>query len=130
MIEFRHDEIGHHGRVYMRRWFVNTPLGSVRLHHIVTSDEPAFHDHPWSFVSLVLRGWYVETHHDGVRTHRRWLSLAFRSARELHYISAVPPGGCWTLVLTGRRRRRWGFAHRLGWLPFPEGADMVYGEWS
>ncbi len=47
---------------YMRRWVLSLPGGwKLRLHHIERADDHLFyHDHPFSFVSVVLWGWYVE----------------------------------------------------------------------
>src|ERR1700733_7651031 len=43
--------------VYVRRWYLETPFGSIRVHHWLHSDDDrAFHDHPWWFWTLVLRG--------------------------------------------------------------------------
>jgi len=39
-----------------RKWF---PFNVV-LHKIVKSDEPIFHDHPWPFITVVIKGGYWE----------------------------------------------------------------------
>lgn len=36
------------------RWF------KVRLHHILLSDPDCLHDHPWDFISIILKGGYRE----------------------------------------------------------------------
>jgi hypothetical protein len=42
-------------------WLLQRLGVAVRLHVIHTPDlDRALHDHPWTFVSLVLRGWYRE----------------------------------------------------------------------
>lgn len=89
------------GEVYLRRWYVvATPWFSVLLHKICTPDKDRdLHDHPWSFWSLVLWGGYEEVL--GERAHR------------IYMLDRSPT---WTLVLTGRRRREWGFHTAAGWV--------------
>jgi hypothetical protein len=117
---YRHD-IGD----YMRRWILQTPLGTLRLHHIMRPDDARdFHDHPWSFVSLVVWGWYIEERPGWpvlgelrpVIRRRRIGGLAHRRATDLHAITHVAPGGCWTAVISGPRVRRWGFQTPSGWV--------------
>ena len=51
---------------YMDRYWLMKPskwtLGcSVRIHHILSSDsDRVLHDHPWPFVTMILRGGYFE----------------------------------------------------------------------
>ena len=56
--ELRSDLIGGD---YMRRWTLRTPIGMLRLHHILRGDDDReFHDHPFDFTSIILAGGYVE----------------------------------------------------------------------
>jgi hypothetical protein len=49
------------GVPYMIRRAINTRFGGVKLHHILRSDDDRdLHDHPWSFLSIVLKGGYWE----------------------------------------------------------------------
>src|SRR5207249_3630974 len=42
----------------MRRWTLRTPIGMLRVHHILRSDSDRdYHDHPMDFVSLIFGGW-------------------------------------------------------------------------
>lgn len=137
MIRFNRRPIGS----YMSRWILTLPFGfNVRLHHIREADaDPELHDHPFWFVSLVLRGWYVEEqpatggdwtnretgrHHatplpGGSRafTTRRAGSIAYRPASVMHRICIISPGGVWTLVFARRvNGDEWGFWTRTGWV--------------
>lgn len=119
------------GRAYMRRWGVAGRWGGVYLHRFDAPDPGIdLHDHPFSFVSVVLAGGYIEeradireaemlariadkwptTCHRGVLEHRgRWSVRALR-LDECHRIVDLDRGRrCWTLVLRGPVRRRWGF---------------------
>lgn len=95
---------------------------AVRLHHICTPDaDRAMHDHPWSFLSIVLRGWYLEARpmkvspcFDGPVEEARCLyrlagSIGFRHAPDRHRVTQVSDGGVWTLFATGPQRQWWGF---------------------
>lgn len=105
----------------MRRWVLVTPLGSLRLHHFLRSDnDRQLHDHPWWFLTLVLRGRYVdEAEIDGERRldKLRPGSVRWRPALHRH---AVKTDGCWTLIITGRIGRQWGFWDRGVFLPVAE----------
>lgn len=100
---------------YVIRWRLETPLGSVRVHHWLAPDDGrAFHDHPWWFLTFVIRGCYGDQSPDdsdptGYRTEfLRAPAVRFRRAEHRHTV--VPcPGGAWTLLVTGPARRRWGF---------------------
>lgn len=46
---------------YMFRWVFVFFGFSIRLHHWIRSDDKRFfHDHPWSFITLVLKGQYTD----------------------------------------------------------------------
>jgi hypothetical protein len=104
----------------MRRWAIETPWFSLRLHHWIRSDDKRhLHDHPWAFWTFVLKGSYIDVSGDewtsrypndfpaDLENVRRF-HLYFRPASHRHYVE-VPAGGCWTLVLTGPKVRYWGF---------------------
>lgn len=93
---------------YVIRWRIETPVGSIRLHHwLKPDDDRAFHDHPWWFLTLVLRGGYTDHSPDGEQPVNAG-SIHCRPA--LHRHTVVPyPGGAWTLILTGPKSRAWGF---------------------
>lgn len=98
---------------YLQRWVLNFKVFSVRLHHWYSSDDHrAFHDHPWWFCTLVLRGGYTDVSPVG-REVMRPGTLRCREATHRHTVE-VNPGGCWTLILTGPVSRVWGFWVRNG----------------
>ncbi|HFL7679734.1 TPA: hypothetical protein ACOEOP_000041 [Stenotrophomonas maltophilia] len=109
------------------------PWLALRLHHIRSSDHGGiFHDHPWSFFSLILRGGYFEHRPfdgplpavpDAVPSaiaeepySSTWYGagqLLFRRAEGWHRIALaedLQAEGTWTLVLTlPPRAHSWGF---------------------
>lgn len=134
------------GELYLRRYFLlRSKLGNVYLHNIVRCDkDPDPHDHPWDFVSVLLRGGYEEFVYDRHATcsidvgrdalwplARAWRyapSFAFRRAETVHQIKQVRPN-TWSLVITGPIARRWGFwpnaewQHWRAYLGLPAGAE-------
>lgn len=102
------ERLGLDGCPYVIRWRLETRWGSIRLHHwLGPDDDRAFHDHPWWFTTVVLRGGYTDRSPAGDE-HLRAGAVRRRAATHRHTV--VPdPGGAWTLVLTGPRRRAWGF---------------------
>lgn len=108
------------GNLYLRRWrVIQTPLCSLYLHKIVRGDsDPFVHDHPWVFLSIILRGGYVEVRRDNFthqlrERHVRWWN--YMSRDDAHYIKTLDRNPTWTLLFVGRRRRTWGF-----WVPSRE----------
>lgn len=96
---------------YLNRWRLLSLWGGrkVYLHHFKGSDwSRNLHDHPKTFVSIGLRGGYVEQTPMGIR---RWVAPWFRTfpPTHIHRIRLNRQVGCWTIVMTGRTVREWGF---------------------
>lgn len=115
----------HPGEVYLRRLrVVNTPWFGVYVHWIYEEDSDRFHhDHPWGFVSLVLRGGYTEEFYASFGAHwvrRVWRrgSLHWMRRSEAHRIVALSGQPTVTLVVTGPRRQVWGFWTPDGKVPW------------
>src|SRR6185437_12145071 len=84
---------------YLIRWRIETPIGSLRLHHwLGPDDDRAFHDHPWWFWTLVLKGSYIDKSPDGI-DHLWRFSHRYRPA--LHRHTVIPDPEAWTLLITG-----------------------------
>jgi hypothetical protein len=93
---------------YAYRWTLNLWLFSIRVHQWIRSDDKRhFHDHPWHFITLVLRGSYTDVSPSG-RDELRMGSVRFRRATHRHYVE-VPLGGALTVILTSPPVRNWGF---------------------
>lgn len=112
-----------------------SPRLKLLIHHFLpNADDRDVHDHPRPFWTLILKGYYddlkpctypgcngegfmlpddwpcPECHGSGVAMRERMSAgmLRFRPASHIHR-TRVGPQGCWTLVLMGPLRRRWGF---------------------
>lgn len=115
----------HWGELHFVRWrIVQTPLASLYVHRFDSPDAERMHDHPWSFLSVVLRGGYEEDvpfaldgEHFGV-TPRRITRWNFKRATDAHLVRRLLRTPTWTLVVTGPRRRDWGYI------------DQRTGEWT
>ena len=121
--------------IFECRWF------SIRLHKFVASDDSTLHDHPFNFVSFILRGGYTEyVGHGWSRTwDGSWRfqgvkgtryspgSVLFRRGEHAHRVELAPGRPAWTLVFTGPRRREWGFFTRQGWICHDKYDSAVHG---
>lgn len=111
------------GEVYLTRLHLfQTPLCSCMLHWIRRADpQPDLHDHPNSFLSVLLSGSYVEevpSVGGGVRL-RKILWWNWKSKTDRHRILSLQ-GSVLTLVFAGRVTREWGFHTERGWQPWRE----------
>lgn len=105
---------------------------SVKIHKILLSDYDCHHDHPWAFISLILRGGYVEHSTRKVKyvpcaPFYMWEvrevkvsrlygpgSILYRPAEFTHKLEIHQPA--WTFVITFKKVREWGFHTPKGWV--------------
>ena len=133
---FTHEEIngGNRCPTYLHRWTIFQPRRprwlwrgfGIYLHQFVGDDwSRDLHDHPKRFVSIGLRGGYIEytpatiqTDHrrtDSRRYHAPWLRTF--PAEHIHRITLLPDRRpCWTLVVVLWHVREWGFWSRGQWI--------------
>lgn len=112
---------------YITRLHVlKTPWFAICLHWLNKPDpEPYLHDHPVSFLSLILRGGYSEKRSinfgpSKIVTHR-WFNLVKAHVNDRHTIVEVKPKTL-TLALMGPKTREWGFHKETG----PDSSIWVY----
>ena len=125
---FCHEEIdgGKICPTYLHRWTLLKcgEAFSVYLHHFVGDDwalDP--HDHPKTFTSIGLLGFYFEEDYADLERPRTvlWMAPWFRKFQPEHrHRIWMPKGGsCWTICIVGRPQREWGFwYHCEHWLPW------------
>lgn len=113
-----------------------TPWFAVCLHYLNEPDpEPYLHDHPVTFLSLILRGGYTEVReHRRMNTDRLWKRAVIKRRRfnwirasehDRHSIIAVKPHTV-TLALMGPKTREWGFHTHDGWVHWKAYNDRKY----
>lgn len=98
------------GELHFKRWRVlELPWISIYIHGIYKHDEDThLHSHPWSFISLILKGSYVEETINGV-VNRGFLSIAYRNSKDYHKIKKLNTKTVYSLVITGKRYPTWGY---------------------
>jgi hypothetical protein len=128
--------IGDPANPYLLRWWIipRNRFFNIYLHKIMRSDDDrALHDHPWTNVSIVLKGGYLEwrSHAWEERVNCAWRgpgSIVFRKPLVAHRLSLGHEGNpCWSPFITGPRRREWGFhcpgGRWIDWRAFTAPAD-------
>lgn len=105
---------------YLTRWTLVLFGYSIRLHHWIGNDVgPHLHDHPFNFISILLKGGYTnitsDQHYQDCpyhitfsRKHIKALSMWYANGERRHRLE-IDSGGAWTLLLCGRPYRKWGF---------------------
>lgn len=124
-------------QVYLKRWIL---IGKkrdapgyrgrglvVRLHKIMMSDSDRdLHDHPWSFLSFILKGAYAEEVWNEETQSKEFnfrmpFSFAWRPATTFHRLTLEEEDEpVWTIVVSFAKSRTWGFKTEDGWVKWDE----------
>lgn len=134
-----HFYIGGTERPYLLRWYLiprNRRL-NIYLHKFCRDDDDrALHDHPWWFMSMMLRGEDREYSRNPTNEQDAWGyevrragSIAIRRATHRHRVELAKrmdgsPIPCWTIVVTGPNVRTWGFWCPKGFVPWYDFVDV------
>lgn len=86
---------------------------AIKIHNLLISDDDCLHDHPWDFMTFILKGGYVEHTPQGSKLYSRF-SLLYRHLHYIHRLEIHQP--VWTLVITFRKKKSWGFYTKRGWV--------------
>lgn len=107
--DFRWNEhLGLKDRPYMRRYMINFWLFSIRLHIWTDSDDTRFmHNHPWNFLTIILKGAYTDVTEDGKERLSAGM-VRYRKAGHLHFVG-WPLKPTITLLICGPKKHKWGF---------------------
>jgi hypothetical protein len=104
-----------------RKWF---PF-NMFVHHFLKSDPDDVHDHPWPYMTIILRGGYWEwtPMFDGagrkIGEKQQWKGagqVRFGHSTDYHRIELDPDVDCWTLFCPGPKLREWGFLVKNKWI--------------
>jgi hypothetical protein len=121
------------GSVYLNRWGCeHDRIGGVFLHKMEAPDPGLdLHDHPWKFLSFILKGGYTEERRlvddadiwaafaedmdihrsvsspwpRGLIYRRRRFSFKWLYLNECHRITYLPKGVSWSIILHGPKRK-------------------------
>lgn len=127
---------------YMHRWWLwgtreHKTKYRVRLHNIRRSDSDRdLHDHPWSYITIILWGGYWEWAEVSPAEYWRaakrmpawspgyvaakWYgpgSIVRRDTSHRHRLELKPGRRAWTLFITAPKSHDWGFYTKDGFVP-------------
>jgi hypothetical protein len=115
---------------------------SIKYHQILVSDEACMHDHPWAFLTIILKGGYYEWtpksqidsgeyidsqfsitgEYENCNWHKPG-SIMYRPAKWQHRLELQKDSNkglqiipAHTLVFTFKVNRDWGFITKHGWI--------------
>lgn len=113
------------GRPYMFRYYIANknradddpanPIFNLFYHKIVQNDPRHLHDHPWWYLTVILKGGYYEITPKGEKWHGPG-SVLFRKAKSLHRLVLKDNQPCHTLFFRFKRLRDWGFIVNNMWI--------------
>ena len=81
---------------------------NILIHQFMKSDDPVYHDHPWSYFTLILKGGYWEHLPSGVKKWRGPGHFRYNHGG-YHWIEIPESGKTWTLFIRGKTKKDWGF---------------------
>lgn len=93
---------------YLERWTIfHVGRLHIRLHEIKNDDAtPFLHSHPFSYISIILRGKYTETLETKELSHKRF-SIIFRSSKTFHRIINVDPKTITLFIALTTKSNKW-----------------------
>ena len=127
----------------VRFTFLRTPWFQILFHKFLISDDDCLHDHPWPFITCLLRGGYyewsvlkeqtppvdmgnvvaVKVGYDGhlhVKRKYKAGSILYRPATYKHRVELIQGTPAYSMVLTTKPVRPWGFWSKTGFVPRKE----------
>lgn len=93
-----------------RKWF---PF-NIFIHNFHKSDPDDLHDHPWPFITIILKGGYWE-HTPKGKFWRGAGKINWARSTSLHRVELEPGVDTWTLFIPGPSVREWGFIDKGIW---------------
>ena len=98
------------GELHFKRWeILKTRWGSIWLHAIHKADtDKHLHNHPWDFISVVLKGSYYEQTPKGNKKQYPG-KINLRNGEEHHKILELLSPVVYTLFFVSAPKRQWGY---------------------
>jgi|LUME01.1.fsa_nt_gb hypothetical protein len=123
-VMYRPNETGQPAKYLERFYIVKTPFIEIMLHRFFMSDAGELHDHPWHSFGWILAKGYNETvldkNNQEITYFRSVGYFGARSAKSFHRVQLLADGvgTTWTVFVTLKRHKNWGFLTTKGWIPF------------
>jgi len=97
---------------------------NIFLHKFLKSDDPILHDHPWNYITIILKGGYWEwipifEKENIIGQKKMWRGIGHIrrcKAESYHWIELEPGIDAYTLFIPGISKREWGFLTHNNWL--------------
>ncbi len=94
--------------VFSCKWF------AIKIHNILVSDDDCLHSHPWSYITFLLKGSYIEHTPGGKSKKYGRFSFLYKDLNHVHRLEIVKP--VWSFVITFKKKKSWGFLTKNGWV--------------
>ena len=114
------------GDDYLQRYYVflkdrvSSPF-NIFIHKFLLSDTDDMHNHPWSYITIILKGGYwEETFVDNDLNKekvKKWCGpgyFKYVDANHIHRITLKDNVDCWTLFIPFSQKQEWGFYKFIG----------------
>ena len=102
------------GVLHFRRWqVIKTRWFAIYIHGIYKADEDLhLHNHPWKFVSLILKGSYIERLPGHVINPRLAGTWVYRDTTRFHQIDSLLSPKVYTFNIMWGFKDTWGYMVR------------------
>jgi hypothetical protein len=122
------------GELYLTRYYLFLKERSkfpfnIFLHKFHKSDDVVLHDHPWSYITVIIKGGYWEWtpifDKKGKKitekcTWRGPGNVKLAPANSYHRVEIDPEIAAWTLFIPGAKQREWGFLVKNTWVQWEQ----------
>src|SRR6185312_1914412 len=117
LFEYRRIPTEKNTPVLLHRWIIfRCKWFGIFLHKFCRSDyKQSLHCHPWTFISIILKGGYnevTETTAPGIGEKYELITpgrILYRPAEWRHRVELINEQPSWSIILVGQRKRKWGF---------------------
>jgi len=124
------------GELHFQRWVLFAlPFLRIYLHKICLPDyDEHMHDHPWNFISIILKGGYLEKFSNGPNydivsyNHNNPGTIVKRNREQVHKIEKLFKISSWSLVLAWGEYQIWGYRIGSEWVDHILYRLMKYGK--
>lgn len=113
LVDFYGNQIGHRYYLFYYEKDESEKIGlgkfpNIWIHYFPTKENPDGgyeHTHPWTNITIILKGGYIETL-NGVDYVRRKGDIIIRKPEEVHRLKECIPGS-WSIFYHGFRKKTW-----------------------